>query len=165
MSESPLSPELIDIEPETAAAVTPADVRLAAMNLLARREHSAQELRNKLRRRFSDVAMLEEQLSRLTGEHLQSDLRFAESYARQRVGRGYGPLRLREELCERGVSDADAALAMEELAVDWKALAIQVMEKKFGTAPPADIRERARRARFMQYRGFTAEHYLEMWQT
>ena len=38
------------------AEITPADVRLsAAMNLLARREHSVRELRNKLKRRFAMI--------------------------------------------------------------------------------------------------------------
>jgi regulatory protein len=141
---------------------SPADIRLAAMNLLARREHSLRELRTKLKRRFPDVTLLDEQLSRLTDENLQCDLRFAESYARQRISRGYGPLRVPEELRERGVSEDDVALAMEQLDVDWRALATEVMQKKFGDLPPGNFKEKARRARFMQYRGFSAEHYRPM---
>ena len=146
--------------------VSHADIRLAAMNLLARREHSVRELRNKLKRRFSDEAIesvavdvIDEQICRLTGENLQSDSRFAESYARQRADKGYGPVRLREELRERGVSESDVDVALEELEMDWGALAARVIERKFGTDAPADIKERARRVRFMQYRGFSADHY------
>ncbi len=135
------------------------DIRLAAMNLLARREHSVRELRNKLKRRFASESMVDEQLSRLTEEGLQSDARFAESYAHQRTSRGYGPVRLREELRERGVSEADVDVAIEELAIDWCALASDVLHKKFGARAPQDIKEKARRVRFMQYRGFTADHY------
>lgn len=142
--------------------VTPADVRLAAMNLLARREHSVRELRKKLKRRFVDDVMIDEQLARLSSENLQSNLRFAESYARQRVGRGYGPVRVQEELRERGASVADVAAAMRELEVDWGVVASDVMLKKFGVLAPVDIKEKARRARFMQYRGFTAEHYQKL---
>jgi regulatory protein len=149
-------------EDSTEAEITPADVRLAAMNLLARREHSVRELRNKLKRRFTDDAMIDEQIARLTGENLQSNLRFSESYARQRVGRGYGPVRVREELRERGASGLDVAAAMEELQVDWFAVASEVALKKFGALAPGDIKEKARRARFMQYRGFTAEHYQKL---
>jgi regulatory protein len=140
-------------------ATNPTDIRLAAMNLLARREHSLFELRNKLKRRYTEEAMLEEQLSQLTREGLQCDVRFAENYARQRVSRGYGPLRLREELRERGVSALDMAAAMESLDVDWCAIAAEVLHKKFGAGEAVDMKESARRARFMQYRGFTAEHY------
>ena len=47
------------------------------------------------------IELIDAQLSRLSAERLQSDVRFAASYARQRIGRGYGPLRLREELRAR----------------------------------------------------------------
>jgi regulatory protein len=143
----------------TTSVIDPAEIRLAAMNLLARREHSVWELRRKLRIRFPDDALLDEQLSRLTEQNLQSDMRFAEGYVRQRIHRGYGPVCLREELRERGVSRSDIAQIMEELAIDWRAHAKQVMQNKYGAFPPRDLKEEARRARFMQHRGFTAEHY------
>jgi regulatory protein len=144
--------------------INPADIRLAAMNLLARREHSAWELRRKLKPRFSDQALLDEQLTRLAEQNLQSDSRFAESYARQRVSRGYGPVRLQEELRERGVSREDIAITMEEIEVDWYAHAIEVMQLKFGTLPAKEIKEKARRARFMQHRGFYSDHYQHLLQ-
>ena len=61
---------------------TPADVRLAAMNLLARREHSRYELRNKLKRRYPDEVVIDEQLDRLVDERLLCDARFAEARTR-----------------------------------------------------------------------------------
>jgi regulatory protein len=152
-------PELMSEIEATTPVIDPADIRLAAMNLLARREHSVWELRRKLRVRFPDDALLDEQLSRLTEQNLQSDMRFAESYIRQRIERGYGPVRLREELRERGVSRTDIARLMAEVEIDWRAHAMQVMQNKYGGLPSRDIKEEARRARFMQHRGFTAEHY------
>lgn len=136
-----------------------ADIRLAAMNLLARREHSQQELRRKLKRRFSDENSIDEQLSRLVDERLLCDARFAEAYVRQRGARGYGPLRLREELRERGVSDERIDVALAEADIDWSELAADVVYKKFGGNAPADIKEKARQIRFIQYRGFSADHY------
>ncbi len=132
------------------------------MDLLARREHSVRELRNKLQRRFPDVETIDKQLSRLAAERLQSDVRFAQSYARQRISRGYGPLRLREELRERGVAEADVAAAMQEMDIDWYAVATDAIHKKFGTLGPIDLKEKARRARFMQYRGFAVQHYQRL---
>ena len=160
------SNDLPDFQP--LSAVNPVDVRLAAMNLLARREHSLWELHRKLRRRFDDKAVIEAELSRLSEENLQSDERFAESYARQRAGRGYGPVKIRQEMHERGLSDAevDASFALGQF--DWSDLARQVYDKKFDgpcvEAPDyeAEIREKARRLRFMQYRGFSAEHYRHL---
>ncbi len=148
-----------DHDSSSALEINPADIRLAAMNLLARREHSLRELRTKLKRRFADDEKIDEQLSRLIEERLQSDVRFAQSYARQRISRGYGPVRLREELRERGVSEADVAAAMDEMEIDWCAVATDVMHRKFGTLAAIDLKEKARRHRFMQHRGFTAEHY------
>lgn len=153
---------LSDHDESDAEVINPADIRLAAMNLLARREHSIRELRGKLLRRFPDDETINEQLNRLVEERLQSDVRFAESYARQRISRGYGPLRLREELRERGVSEDDATAAMEELGIDWRAVATEVIHKKFGTLVAVDLKEKARRARFMQYRGFCGDHYKDL---
>jgi regulatory protein len=33
------------------------------------------------------------------------------------------------------------------------------MRKKFGAAPATELKDKARRLRFMQYRGFHADHY------
>ena len=129
------------------------------MNLLARREHSLAELRLKLRRRFPDETAVETELQKLAAEKLQSDARYAESFARQRATRGYGPLRVRQEMREKGLSDQAVSTALEALALDWAALAGQVLCKKFGPHACTDIKEKARRVRFMQYRGFSTEHY------
>ena len=139
--------------------VTSADVRLAAMDLLARREHSMIELKRKLQRRFGDECAIDDQVARLAEEGLQSDARFAESFLCQRSGSGHGPARLKAELRERGLSDEQIDRGLQELVVDWCELASQVLEKKFGPEPPVDVREKARRLRFMQYRGFYQEHY------
>ena len=147
---------------EVAASSSPADIRLAAMNLLARREHSLGELRKKLRRRFSDEQQLENQLQKLVTQKLQSDERFAESFARMRAGRGYGPARVRQDMREKGLSDGDIARAFEAAEVDWAVLAVQVLQKKFGVDAPADLKEKAKRIRFMQYRGFAADHYQRL---
>lgn len=129
------------------------------MNLLARREHSLGELRQKLRKRFDNEHEVESQLQRLVDEKLQSDERFAESFARMRAGRGYGPARVRQEMREKGLSDAAVAQAFESAELDWRTLATEVLHKKFGSGAPADVRDKARRIRFMQYRGFAADHY------
>jgi len=130
------------------------------MDLLARREHTLHELLTKLRRRFDDAAQLELELRKLAVENLQSDARFAESYVHQRADRGYGPVRIRQELRGRGVSDEIIAQALQSGTPDWRSLACRVMKKKFGSLPPVDTREQARRARFMHYRGFETEHFL-----
>ena len=43
------------------------------------------------------------------------------------------------------------------VAEDWAGIAREIRRKRFGLSPPGDYRERARQARFLQYRGFSAE--------
>lgn len=133
-------------------------VRRSAMDLLARREHSCFELERKLSRRHPGH-LIKAAIGRLTDEGLQSDGRFAESYVRQRAGRGYGPARIQRELQERGVDDAlaESTLAISDL--DWNDIAEQALIKKFGTlAAPLPLVEKARILRFFAYRGFSRAH-------
>ena len=129
------------------------------MNLLARREHSQRELRDKLKSRFPVPELIEDVLHDLEEENLQSDTRFAESFVRQRIARGYGPLRLRQESSQRGLSDNDLHTAISTVDPDWYQLAEQCYRKKFGAEPAGDIQDKARRVRFMNYRGFSRDHY------
>ncbi|MBT4522902.1 MAG: regulatory protein RecX [Halieaceae bacterium] len=132
------------------------------MNLLARREQSLHELKHKLLRRFDDQDLMDQVLQRLVDENLQSDERFAHSFARHRSNRGYGPVRVRQEMRERGLSDHQIDVAIEYAEIDWHALAEEVFSKKFGESAATELKEKARRVRFMQYRGFSGSHYKSM---
>ena len=141
------------------AAVNPADIHLAAMDLLARREYSLKELRQRLLKRFKDDALVEQQLQRLREENLQSDARYAGCFLRQRIARGQGPVRIRREMRQRGIAELEINAALEAEAPDWFALAEATCERKFGVLQPQNLKEKARRVRFMQYRGFATEHF------
>lgn len=134
--------------------------RNAAMNLLARREHSLAELKRKLARRFESVE-LDLALQKLADENLQSDERFAQSYARERMLRGTGPLRIESELRQRGVDrrliDEAIAIVPSEEGLTWRLVARDVLQRKFGDERPTDLSEKARRLRFLGYRGFGEE--------
>ncbi len=138
-----------------------AEAYAVSVGLLARREHSARELAGKLRFRGFETTVIDSVLERLAVERLQSDERFAEAYLRQRSEKGYGPQRIAAELGERGIDDSliSASLRQAEAAgeIDWFERAEAVYARKFGNRPIADIKERAKRLRFMQYRGFTHE--------
>ncbi len=141
----------------TVTDVSPVAVRRAAMNLLARREHSFQELMDKLFRRFPDRRILEDQLTRLKEEKLQSDERFVESFVNGRKSRGKGPLVISYELKQKGVSEEMAARYVDGSAEQWQAIAEQTYQKKYADKPIVDQKDRARRLRFMQYRGFSGD--------
>lgn len=133
----------------------PVAIRRAALDLLARREHSYQELLGKLRQRGASEELAETQLERLQADGLLSDERFCEAYVHARSQRGYGPLRLREELRQRGVADSLIDSTLRDVAWDWQALALRVFCKRFPQGPAHDLKARARQLRFMQYRGFS----------
>ena len=82
---------------------------------------------------------------------------------RQLAGRGYGPRRIRNDLRRQRVEHlfSDTMGDAFDSEVDWEAKAAAVYEKKYSGAPiegdwGARQRERGRRLRFMQYRGFSA---------
>lgn len=126
------------------------------MNLLARRDHSASELKRKLAARGVEPAEIDAALGQLTEDGLLSDERFATSYARQRSARGYGPRRVAEELRQRGLSSEEVNSAICTDEIDWYEIANEVWRKKFGT-PARDAKEKSKQIRFMQYRGFDHE--------
>jgi regulatory protein len=129
----------------------------AALRLLARREHSAQELRNKLASRGFPEALIDSVLTELAQEKLLSDRRFAEVYVRGRFERGYGPLRIRAELRERGVDNSLVEPVMDERDRCWIESAGRQRRKRFGASFPERFSERAKQMRFLQRRGFTGE--------
>ena len=142
-------------------AMGEAEAYALAVGLLARREHSARELAAKLGNKGVDGEVTESLIERLIAERLQSDERYTELYIRQRSNKGYGPLRIRMELKERGIDEglisAQFRRAEEEGELDWYVLAASVYRKKYGEQAIEDVKERAKRLRFMQYRGFDHE--------
>ena len=132
-------------------------VRARALKLLARREHSATELAHKLRARDCGPEVVWQVLGELQAEGLQSDARFAELYTQQRADKGYGPLRIAQELGQRGVDTELAGELLAQFADEWPERLAAVHRRKFGASVPRDMHERGRRARFLQQRGFSSE--------
>ena len=126
----------------------------AAVRLLAPREHSQLELRRKLLKRDHAPDIIEEVLQRLEGHGLLSDERFVEQYIAMRKRKGYGPVRIRQELRERGINDTMIHEWMDERDDEWRVIMKQVVEKKFSVLVTAEYKEQARLARFLEYRGF-----------
>jgi len=132
-------------------------VRTAALALLAGRDFARNELAQRLLRRGYPAAIVATVVEGLAAQRLLSETRFVEQFIRQHAGRGHGPVRIRVELRERGVADGDIEEGLAAAAEDWARIARETRRKRFGLSPPGDYRERARQARFLQYRGFSAE--------
>lgn len=128
-----------------------------AYRLLARREHSAWELRQKLRV-YAEPAQITQLLTQLQSERAQSDQRFAEQFCRQRVASGRGPVKIQAELTQHCIDPELVAQLLARHADQWRDYAAQARTKKFGESEPASFKEWARQARFLHQRGFGSEH-------
>ena len=132
-----------------------------AVGYLANREHSALELTRKLQKAGFDELDVEDTIAQLQQAGLQSDERFAESYVNSRANRGYGSVRIKMELKERGVNSDIITEKLQQAEIDWFALAAEVRCKRFGEQNPEEFKSRAKQQRFLQYRGFTHEQITE----
>jgi regulatory protein len=130
--------------------------RAAALRHLARRDFGSTELRERLRAQGYGEEAAAQVLSELTGEGLLDDTRFAASYVTVHAGRGQGPVRIATMLRGLGLADEVISAALAS-GPDWQALALRVRRGKFGAKPPASWPEKARQARFLQYRGFSSD--------
>jgi regulatory protein len=143
--------------PANAAGSDAKAVEAAAVRLLARREHSTEELRRKLLTKGYPPDTIEPVIQKLAGKRLVSDERFTSSFVHHHAKRGQGPVRIRAELRQQGIADSQVEEALRRAEVDWVQLAREVRRRRFGTAAPRSLGERAKQARFLQYRGFDAE--------
>jgi regulatory protein len=138
-----------------------AEIRDYALLLLARREHSLQELQFKLERRGFDAKLVAAELRVLQEQKLQSDERFCEDYMREQIRLGYGPHQIELKLKDRGIDSEliDSFLdAMDEEF--WQDRLQEVWSKKFGgkiNRNRLSAQEYAKQFRFLSYRGFEAQ--------
>src|SRR3984885_15786214 len=102
--------------PRPAGPVEPLDARaarVAALNALARRDYSSEDLRLKLLEKGYDVSVVLPLLDALRGEKLLDDRRYLENFVAYHAARGQGPLRVRADLCKLGMSPAESDSGLE----------------------------------------------------
>jgi regulatory protein len=124
--------------------------------MLTRREHGREELTRKLIAQGCRGSLAAEVAAALEAERLLSDDRFVEALVRARRSRGYGPLRILKELEEKGIAPEAGGQAVAAVG-DWVEEARRAHRKRFGGKRAGSFAERAKQARFLQYRGFTFE--------
>ena len=126
---------------------------------MARREHSSAELSRKLQKKLFTLVDITTVLAMLTQENLINDERFTESFIRYKRSKGYGPIRIRVDLLERGITQDLIEHQLKILDNDntWLDDADRVRQKRFKNNLPHDFKSRAQQMRFLQYRGFTFE--------
>ena len=131
------------------------ELRARALRLLARREHTRAELARKLAPDAASSDALKALIDQLSSREQLSDERYAEARAHQ-LSRKFGALRVRRELVAKGVEPEAAARFAADVEKSDLERARSILERKY-RAPATNPKERARRARFLQSRGFSPD--------
>jgi len=131
---------------------TPTELKVRALRYLVRRDHSRAELARKLAPYAASPESLDAVLDELHAKKQLSDERYAEARANW-LSRKYGAAKIRQDLKAHGVA---AALVERVSSAGELEKARAILARKY-RAPATTREEKARRARFLQGRGFSLE--------
>jgi len=145
--------------PKKLEPLTGSDLRQAVLDLLSRRDYSRHELFTKLAIKAADHDELDILLDDMTERGWQCDLRFARQFIVSRSYRGQGPLRIRQELRQRGVATMNIENAFDDSDIDWQQLARETATKKYSSEKENQdkLKHKAQVFRFLMYRGFSSD--------
>lgn len=130
-------------------------IKKECLRLLSRRDHSKKEIQDKLTYKGFDRSHVSEVIDELSGQNWQNDSRYAESYARVRCQKGFGPVRIAYELRQQGIEPEVVEFALSAATNDWNSVLEAVYFKKFSKNNRFDLNERGKRLRFLLQRGFS----------
>jgi len=99
-----------------------------AVRLLAGREHSKFELRQKMSRKAHSPELIEAVLEDLQQRDYQSDLRFTSTFILSRIKRAQGPQKILAQLAQRGIR-VDSLEAYLPDDHDWDVLASESLRR------------------------------------
>ena len=132
------------------------DVYSKAVDLLAIREHYTKELIIKLQNKFPKFRDFNEIIERLQRENLLNNTRYAQAYIRMRAKKGFGSLRISQELKEKGIT---TELINENISdeIDWYLVMQQAFKKKYPLGKADSLKDVIKQKRFLANRGFSFE--------
>lgn len=136
-----------------------ADAYQVAIRLQARREHAMAELRTKLTARDFISDEVTNALERLRDEGYQSDQRYAETYIRVRVAKGYGPNYIRQALQQQEIDkDVIHYCLYEQVNADfWADSLCKIWQKHFKAKAPEGRTEWIKQFNYFVKRGFEVD--------
>ena len=141
------------IEPITDAT----KLRNRALYWLSKRDYSVKDFMTKL----DKVCQLDELKQTLVEDFIAKDWlnedRYMSAFVRSKIAAGLGPRRILQELQHHGIKSTEASLYLEQLEQDWFEQALRTYRRKYGDTQVQDYKEKSKRYRFMQYRGFDSE--------
>ncbi|TAG78163.1 MAG: regulatory protein RecX [Burkholderiales bacterium] len=158
-----------DVRLDSKSKADAKQLRNKALRLLTTREHSREELMQKLARAKQRAAFrnaeeksretaqrqkdtIDSVVSELAAQGWQSDERYAEAMVRRLAGQASKRF-IAEKLAQAGIKKDAAQIAIEVIEIDDFAAAAALWARRFGSAPLND-RERQRQVRYLVARGF-----------
>ncbi len=136
-----------------------------SFRLLGRRDHSRQELKQKLLTKCKFLFIkqkvpqdeIEELVTKVLDyfekEELQSDSKFAAAYIRQAITKGWGPIKIGYKLKQKGVANNIINSGINQDDAFWQDQIQELISRKY-TLPFASINEQSKCQRFLMSRGF-----------
>lgn len=140
-----------------------------ALFLLSRRDYGKAELFARMKRRMYeknegiiDEQLIEGVLDKLSEQHFLDDDRVVSLLLQGYARKGYGPLRIKQEMRQKGFAETLVEHHFAGLDVDWFEKAAEVRSKKFGDEIPTDFKDKGKQIRYLQYRGFFGDMIFEL---
>ena len=127
------------------------------VDLLARREHSQFELKQKLLAKQFSPHVIDAQIAYLVEAGLQSDERYTEVAVREWMRKGKGPLYIAAQLQQKRIPAQMMYQVFDELQTDWFESALAVRCKRFNDADLKDLKQKQKCYRYLAQRGFDSE--------
>ena len=102
------------------------------------------------------MELLNQEIDRLSNEGLQSDERFSEAYIRSKTQAGYGPIKIKMELAQKGIPNSFSDKKFSELKIKWEDEIKELLLRKFPKTRYNFDEEKikAKAINFLQRRGF-----------
>lgn len=147
---------------QTTGASRPADLaKQSAYRLLSYRDRSVKEIETKLAEKGFSEEIVAEMIASLKEAHYLDDDRFARQWVRFRTEhRHFGPIRLKRELLEKGISSEEADRAIEGRSEEWDLVeqAEAALRRRLkDTSSLHDLKTRQKAYAFLQRKGFNTE--------
>lgn len=131
-----------------------------AVYLLSRRDHSERELRHKMTQKAYLEDEIELAIAKVQENNWQSNERFCTLFIRNRATQYYGPLRIKQELRQKGIADWLVSQELENSEIDWFEKAESLFHKKI--PQEWNIKTKQKMWQYLLRRGFQTDHFRHL---
>lgn len=132
-----------------------------ALAMLARCEHSRQQLKSKLTAKGFESIDIEPVLDFCEFKNYLDDCRYGGMLVRAHIEKGHGLLRIKQVLIQKGLNQENIQQVLDSTDCDWFELAKNKAIKKYGASnlkvAAKDQKEKAKRIRYLLGQGFDYE--------